>query len=184
MKKQFSIVEYNPNWPLEFEIEKKNLELVFGDLVLSINHVGSTAIKSTMAKPEIDILVVLKNDSNITTYDQRISELGYTVRGECLDNGGTKGRYYYSKDQNNVRTHKLHVCRQGHPEILRFLLFKKFLNDHHQYGIEYASIKTSLSKTYNYEKNIIKYLEGKSKFIMKIIELSKEENFDMILKYG
>ena len=114
----------------------------------SIHHIGSTAIPNTNAKPEIDILIVVKDISTLSDYDKPIKKLGYVVRGECLDKGGTSGRFYYSKDVNKKRTHKLHICQIGHPDILRFLLFVKYLNDHEDMAKRYSKIKTELSKNY------------------------------------
>ncbi|MFT4567760.1 MAG: GrpB-like predicted nucleotidyltransferase (UPF0157 family), partial [Saprospiraceae bacterium] len=77
---------------------------IFGENLNSIHHIGSTAIPNTKAKPEIDILIVVKEVSNLAKYNELIKELGYTIRGECLENGGTPGRFYYSKNTNNKRT--------------------------------------------------------------------------------
>jgi GrpB-like predicted nucleotidyltransferase (UPF0157 family) len=175
MKKEFEILTYDPNWEELYVNEKRKLKAIFGDNLNSIHHIGSTAIRNTKAKPEIDILMVVKDDSSLSKYNQLIEELGYTVRGECLDAGGTKGRFYYSKDEDKRRTHKLHVCKIGHAEILPKLLFVKYLNDHEDEAIEYADLKTRLSKEYNYGKSIEKYLAGKTDFILNVLKLARKE---------
>ncbi len=179
MKQAFQIQKYSPAWKNLYLAEREDLVNIFKDALQSIHHIGSTAIPHTCAKPEIDILVVIENDATIASYDQAIEALGYKVRGECLENGGTPGRFYYSKDLNNVRTHKLHVCQIGHSEIMAKLLFVKYLNDHKEVAIEYAQLKTELSKVYNYGKHIEKYLEGKSDFIKKVLEKANQENKDL-----
>lgn len=170
MKKKFEIVKYDPIWRTKFQREKERLEEVFKDNIFSIHHIGSTAIPNTKAKAEIDILLVVKTDSNISRFDFAIEKLGYKVRGECLENGGTPGRFYYSKDIKNIRTHKLHVCKIGHEEILKKLIFVKYLKDHSEEAENYASLKIDLAKEYNYGRNFEKYLSGKSNFIVKILE--------------
>lgn len=175
MKQKFAIKAYNPYWKTLFLQEKAKLSKIFTANLISIHHIGSTAIPHTKAKPEIDILLVVKDDSNISSYDKSIEALGYVVRGECLDSGGTPGRYYYSKDTDQVRTHKLHICQIGHPEIMAKLLFVKYLNEHREAAIAYAALKTQLSKTYNYGQNIEKYLDGKTDFINEVLQKARQE---------
>jgi GrpB-like predicted nucleotidyltransferase (UPF0157 family) len=49
--RKINIVNYNPEWNELFIKEKNKLEGIFGDLICSIHHVGSTAIKTSKAKP-------------------------------------------------------------------------------------------------------------------------------------
>lgn len=134
MGRKINIVNYNPKWNELFIKEKNELERIFGDLICSIHHVGSTAIKTSRAKSEIDILIAVNDDTVLPEYDKQMINLGYRPRGECLDQGGIPGKYYYSKDADNVRTHKVHICRKGHKEIMRMLLFVKYLNEHSNQG--------------------------------------------------
>ena len=53
--------EYNPKWKDNFNEEKENLSKIFGDVALSIEHIGSTSIPGLSAKPIIDILVIIKD---------------------------------------------------------------------------------------------------------------------------
>jgi len=175
--KTIKIVDYDPGWHKNFLKEKSKLENIFGELALSIHHIGSTAIRTTKAKPEIDILIVVKNDSTLAKYDQQMVDLGYRVRGECLDAGGTPGRFYYSKDVNNVRTHKVHICKVGHQDIMEKLLFVKYLNDHPDYGKAYAKLKLELADKYDHSyANIAKYLKEKGRFIKEVIGKARRES--------
>ncbi len=175
VKKKFKIVDYTPDWNDRYQAECSIMRKVFGDLVNSIHHIGSTAILTAKSKPEIDILVVVKDVSSLSRYDEAIERLGYKVRGECLDSGGTPGRYYYSKDVDNVRTHKMHVCAMGHIEIMDKLLFVKYLNEDASAAKEYSALKLKLSLLYNYGNQIEKYLSGKSEFIAEILDLAREK---------
>lgn len=179
MDRKINIVDYNPDWNELFAKEKSKLEKIFGDLICSIHHVGSTAIKTTKAKPEIDILIVVKDDSILSEYDKQMINLGYRVRGECLDTeSGTPGRFYYSKNVNNKRTHKVHICKIGHLNIMEMLLFVKYLNEHSDQGKSYADLKRQLSNKYDYD-DITRYLEEKGLFIRDILEKTKKEHKDI-----
>lgn len=169
MKDEFKLTPYDSNWVIKFENEKSQLIEVFGENVNSIHHIGSTAIRNTWAKPEIDILLVVKDDSNLSLYDKAMIELGYRIRGECLADGGTIGRFYYSKDIQNKRSYKLHVCKIGHADVMSFLLFVKQMNESEELAQEYSRLKVKLSESFNYGRNFKKYLEGKNDFIKKVL---------------
>jgi GrpB-like predicted nucleotidyltransferase (UPF0157 family) len=176
--RKINIVNYNPEWNELFIKEKNKLEGIFGDLICSIHHVGSTAIKTSKAKPEIDILIVVSDDTILPEYDKLMINLGYRPRGECLDQGGIPGKYYYSKDADNVRTHKVHICQKGHKEIMNMLLFVRYLNERSNQGKYYADLKRVLSKKYDYS-DIAKYLEEKGVFIKDVLEKAKKEYKDI-----
>ena len=57
--KIIEIVSYNPEWPHWFELVKLQLSESIGDLVLSIDHIGSTAVPGLGAKNRIDIQVTV-----------------------------------------------------------------------------------------------------------------------------
>src|SRR5947208_7438006 len=99
-------------WRAAFACEARLLEHVFGDALVAIHHVGSTAIPGLPAKPIIDLLVVLRETSAIGRFSSAMEALGYRDRGECLEAEipGTPGRFYFSKDQGGKRTHHTHVC--------------------------------------------------------------------------
>jgi len=175
MKKEFKIVDYNPQWKEEYEKESSRLISVFNDNLKTIHHIGSTAILNTESKPEIDILVVIKDETLIDSHNQQIVQLGYDVRGDAPQKPNHPARFYYSKDINNVRTHKLHVCLDGHPEIVSLLLFVKYLNENDRDASEYAKLKHELAKQFNYGRNIGKYIELKGDFISKILVKARKQ---------
>lgn len=51
------LVDYDPEWPAAFEEERARIEAVLGDVVLAIEHYGSTAVAGLRAKPILDILL-------------------------------------------------------------------------------------------------------------------------------
>ena len=49
--------KYNSNWEEEFKKEKEQLSKMFGNIAISIEHIGSTAVVGISAKTIIDIVV-------------------------------------------------------------------------------------------------------------------------------
>jgi len=174
VKKEFQIVDYKPQWKKEYEKESSRLISIIGGNLKSIHHIGSTAILNTMAKPEIDILVVIRNEKRIADHNLEIEKLGYQIRTDAPQTPNFPHRFYYSKDIENVRTHKLHICLEGHPAIGSLLLFVKYLNENNEEAVNYANLKVDLAKKYNYGRNIMKYIEGKTAFISRILAKAQQ----------
>ncbi len=55
------VCDYDPAWPALFEQERTRLQHVLGSMVLTIEHVGSTAVPGLAAKPIIDLLVGVRS---------------------------------------------------------------------------------------------------------------------------
>lgn len=141
MSRKIEVVPYDSSWPTAFELESERLSLVFEPALESIHHIGSTSVPGLAAKPIIDILLVVHDDTTIADYDGGMSELLYTPRGECLDAGGTPGRFCYSKTVDGVRTHQVHVCALGHFQIAELLLFPEYLREHDDVADIYGHLK-------------------------------------------
>lgn len=61
--KKVIVLPYNDVWKAEFEAIKSEIESAVGDLIVGIEHVGSTSVVGMSAKPCIDIDVVIKDYS-------------------------------------------------------------------------------------------------------------------------
>jgi GrpB-like predicted nucleotidyltransferase (UPF0157 family) len=155
--------EYDPEWLRVFEEEAERLRSVWGDQLVDVHHIGSTAVPGLMAKPIIDSTVVIKDIAKVHDYDVAMISLGYRPRGECLDTFGTPGRFYYSKDSNGLRTHQAHVMQIGHCDIQDKLAFRDYLRAHPETVKEYADLKTRLVRENT--SGIAEYIKGKNEFI-------------------
>lgn len=141
MARRVEVVAYDPGWPEAYAVESAALREVFGMALRSIHHVGSTSVPGLMAKPVIDILVVLDDATDMGGFDRGMTDLGYRVRGECLDAGGTPGRFYFSKPVHGERTHHVHVCAEGHFQIVEMVLFPRYLAERPEVAAEYTRLK-------------------------------------------
>lgn len=55
------LLPYQSSWMEKFQVEKTKIQNIFGDLAISIEHIGSTSIDGLLSKPIIDIAVLLEN---------------------------------------------------------------------------------------------------------------------------
>ncbi len=54
---QNRLAPYNPDWAVAFVEEAARLKAALGDVVIAIEHYGSTSIPGLAAKPILDLLV-------------------------------------------------------------------------------------------------------------------------------
>jgi GrpB-like predicted nucleotidyltransferase (UPF0157 family) len=47
-KRKIEVVSYNPSWSSQYQEEADKISSLLSDLILSIHHIGSTAISSSI----------------------------------------------------------------------------------------------------------------------------------------
>ena len=73
---------HNPDWKNYYEEEKALLEKSFGDLLVRIEHIGSTSVEGLIAKPTVDILLEVYSSASPEAVRQAAERCGYTVMSE------------------------------------------------------------------------------------------------------
>ena len=96
---------------------------IFGDKILEIHHVGSTSIKGLMAKPIIDILIVLNSLDEISDVEEILKDYGYSNRGQQ----GVNDRYFFAKGSEESRTHYIHFVELNSDTYSYFCYNFKFV---------------------------------------------------------
>jgi len=170
MGRRIDVVDYDPQWVTVFEKESEILARIFGQRLVDIQHIGSTAVPGLAAKPIIDILIVIDHTDDIDSFNPSMESLAYRVRGECLDATipGTPGRFYFTKETNGVRSHHVHICAKGHPEIMDKLAFRDYLRAHKSVALAYADLKRLLAVDHHFDN--ISYMRGKDDFVKSVLE--------------
>ena len=162
MSRKIEVVPYNINWQTLYGTEAQKITNALGSEVFGIHHIGSTAIPGIMAKPIIDIMVVIHNITVISDYINTMIDLGYEPLGE----NGIPGRQFFIKDTEGIRTQHIHIYQVGHKEIQRHLQFRDYLRTHPEDALVYSQLKEELSKTYRNDPQ--GYTNGKDEFVEKI----------------
>lgn len=157
-----AIEPYDPAWPRRYAQEAGRLGRVFVPSLLEIHHVGSTAVPQLSAKPEIDILAVVNVADVPDEWLSALRALGYRRGGDL-----SVGHHFFKRDVDGARTHKLHVCREGHPAIDRMLKFRDHLRRHPEDRLKYQELKLKLER--ENRDGITQYLDAKAPFISSIV---------------
>jgi len=161
------LLPHDEDWSNQFKIKKEELIKILGDNIVEIHHIGSTAIKGIVAKPILDIAIVVKD---ICSLMKEMEAVGYELVMQR-----EPGRYCFSKLNNNdIDTHHVHCFLENHEKFRIMVLFCKFLNENTEYAKKYNDLKIELAKKYPDDRNL--YGEGKSEFINMIINLIKRKN--------
>jgi len=164
--RKVEVVPYNHQWPQMFEDEASKIKTIMNEIMVEIDHIGSTSIPGMSAKPVIDILVEVNAIEKVDLYNHEMMELGYDPKGE----NGIPNRRYFSKGGDN-RTHHVHIFQSGNPEIARHLQFRDYLTAHLEDANSYSELKQSLAK--QYPADIEQYILGKDKLVKELDEKAK-----------
>lgn len=73
---------YATEWPEKYNKEAISIKQILGDLVIDIEHIGSTSIVGLSAKPIIDIAVLINSISDINIFTEKLRKIGYIYNPE------------------------------------------------------------------------------------------------------
>jgi GrpB-like predicted nucleotidyltransferase (UPF0157 family) len=80
MSERILIVEYDPQWPELFALEADRIRSVLGARALRLEHTGSTSVPGLIAKPIIDVLLVVSDSADEEAYVPALEAAGYVLR--------------------------------------------------------------------------------------------------------
>ncbi len=152
------VKEYDPDWVGMFQQEAAMLSKIFGKELITIYHIGSTAVPNLKAKPIIDMMPVVEDIDKVDQYNDAMIALGYEPMGEF----GIPGRRYFRKG-GSKRTHQVHIFQVGSKDITRHLAFRDYLLVHPEKAKEYGELKAVLAQ--QHPDDIEAYSDGKDDFV-------------------
>ena len=152
-----TVLPYDSAWKSAFEAIKKEIEGAAGDLILGIEHVGSTSVEGMSAKPCIDLDVVIRDASVLEAVIARLAAIGYIHEGDL----GIPGREAFKyTDKPHLQTHHLYVCPRDSRELHRHITFREFLKSHPEAVRQYSRVKETAAQLY--PNDIDRYIAYKS----------------------
>ncbi len=157
------VVDYNPDWPRQFQELRATLAKAVGETALAIEHVGSTAVPGLRAKPVIDIDVVVEGTDGVNEAINKLALIGYKHRGDL----GVTGREAFDNPHSTLR-HNLYVCQNGSLGLRNHLAIRDALRSNPEMAARYGELKTDLARRFPHD--IDKYIEGKTDFLLDILE--------------
>lgn len=163
MGKRVIVKPYDPQWQADFAAIKKELEKALRDLIIGIEHVGSTSVVGLAAKPVVDIDVIIRDYSVFDAVVSRLSGIGYTHEGDL----GIPEREAFGYDSKpHLRRHHLYVCPENSKELHRHIAFRDYLRTHPEAAQRYGEVKLRAAELY--PEDIDQYIAYKSPCIEEI----------------
>src|SRR6266705_4672296 len=157
-----TLVEYDLAWPRLYAREAQRIRSAIGPRALQLDHIGSTSVPGLMAKPIIDILLVVADSADEPSYVPALEAAGYVLRIREPD--WHQHRLFKGPDTNI----NLHVFTQGSEEIQRTLLLRDWVRTNEADRELYARTKRSLARRkWKYVQN---YADAKSEVVKAILE--------------
>lgn len=135
-REEIEVERYNPMWVEQYEILEAEIKALIREVALSVEHVGSTAVPGLLAKPVIDIDLIVPDPEREDNYIPVLEALGYELT--------VRERSWY---QHRMLRHEnprvnLHVFGRGCAEHVRHILFRDWLRENPTDKQRYADAKT------------------------------------------
>lgn len=162
------IVDYDPQWPVQFAEIAGCVRAAFADgPLVAVEHVGSTAVIGLAAKPIIDLNVVVPSREDISDAIARLATLDYVHQG----NLGISGREAF-RSPFNTPAHHLYLCAADNAEHRRQVMFRDFLRANRDAAESYSILKWTLAVRHKADRRA--YSEAKTEFVEAILETAQK----------
>lgn len=159
------MVEYDPGWAERFDEIASGLKPIFGDNLIQIEHVGSTAVPGMIAKPTVDVSVVVKDLGLVASSYEKMKQLGFQPLGNFIQQTEPEEYFVLNGKDSNDRLANVHVMQAGNPEIEDMLTLRDYLRSNTNAVDDYVKQKKLLMEQYGdgdynaYSKNKRAFLE-------------------------
>jgi GrpB-like predicted nucleotidyltransferase (UPF0157 family) len=161
-----TVVTYDPAWPTRFDVIRSHLAPALADLDVAIEHVGSTSVLGLVAKPIIDIDLVVRDEQAVDTVIERLEAIGYEDEGDL----GVPGREALAQvgGPSTLAYHHLYIVVEGAKAHEDHVLFRDHLRSHPESAAAYAARKLEVAHLMNVESRDA-YLEAKARVVDEIL---------------
>ena len=155
------LADHNSLWAELYREEQKRIIAAVGDLIIDIEHIGSTAIPGIKAKPILDMLAGVVQLEKALLCKSLLEAIDY----EHLARAGIANDYVFGKGK--PRTHYLHVVEYRGARWVNHLYFRDRLRKDPELARGYEELKEELSQKFS--DSHAKYHDAKSEFIDQVV---------------
>jgi len=159
------LCSYDPFWPVRFAEEAATIQGVLtGEFSYSLEHVGSTAIPGLVAKPIIDIILIVPARERWPSLIEPLQRLGYVYWAENPE----KSKMFFVKGMPPFgagRTHHVHVHIPA--DARAKICFRDYLIGHPEEAVRYAALKRELAARFPTDRDA--YTQGKAEFVREVL---------------
>jgi GrpB-like predicted nucleotidyltransferase (UPF0157 family) len=169
---RIQILDYDPAWTAMFERERARVQGALGPIVVTVEHVGSTAVPGLAAKPIIDLLVGVRSLPEARgCCVEPLEALRYRYMAEY--ESWLPQEMLFRKGIPGPWTHHLHLMEPSCPRWEEFTLIRDYLRRHQEMASAYADLKRALALVF--EDDIAGYRNAKAPFIEAVMVRARAE---------
>ena len=156
---------YSDNWPTAFARFRAELVGAFAPIPVLIEHVGSTAVAGLVAKPVVDIVLGVRQLSDVESKIGTLAVLGYAYVSK-YERELPSRRYFVKSAAGEHRVH-LHAVVYRSPIWQQHLAFRDALRADSNLARQYAQLKLQLAAEFANDKAA--YTDAKAPFIRAVL---------------
>lgn len=159
------LMPHQPIWDAWYQDESVRIAKALDGIAIRIEHIGSTSVPNLLAKPIIDICVVVPESDDFERCVPPLTDLGYAYRGQ---NGDDPLRRYFVLDRGGLRVAQLHLWAEPATSWRTDLAFRDLLRARPDLRTAYANEKLRVAEEVNWDKRA--YSEAKAPFISALMD--------------
>jgi len=159
------VVAHDPTWTMLAVDACKAVRTACGELIVDLQHVGSTAVPDLPAKPILDIAAAVVTFDAMPGIIRHLTRIGYLYRG---DHGSAGGHVFVAESSPDVRTIHLHVVEYSGSQWRSYLLFRDLLRHKPMLRKRYAGLKRDLMTMHRDDRE--SYTAAKAEFIREALD--------------
>lgn len=164
--------EHNDAYENWYKIEEEKLINLIGEQdIVRINHIGSSAVKGLLSKPTVDILLELKDESDLNIIIDKISDDGWGLMSSQEE--PFKSRVFSKGYTIHGFAEKVYHLHVRFASDWNELYFRDYLIEHKEVAEKYGQLKLQLID--KYRNNRDGYTDAKSEFISQHTEYARKK---------
>lgn len=171
------IVPYDAEWPMRFAKEEARLlRSLPADLVIRIDHIGSTAVPGLSSKPIIDVQVEVSDLERVRREVVPImKDLAYEfIWRPSIGEHGPFYAWFIKRNAKGERVFHVHMVEPDEASEDR-LLFRDHLRAHPHEAQRYEALKQGLAHAHPDDRAA--YTLSKTPFIAEVIREAREARY-------
>jgi len=159
------VVDYDPEWPDQFERWRLLIRSALGPTAVRIEHVGSTSVVGLAAKPIVDVQVSIERLAAEDEYVPALEAVGLQLRSR------DDWHRYFRPFPGQPRDVHVHVCAAGSEWEREHLLFRDYLRASPDVCDRYVQAKREAAEIWSDDG--IAYTDAKTEIILAILEAAE-----------
>lgn len=163
------VVPHDPAWADAAAAECARLRAAGGDLLLDVQHVGSTAVPGLPSKPILDFAAAIADPDALPALIERVAAAGYRYAGDGKEMGG---QLFVKETAPDLRVAHLHVVAPDDPQWRNYLAFRDALRADAALRARYAHLKESLATVFPEKRRA--YTAAKQDFVDRALGLAAD----------